>query len=66
MHGFGGIGFTWFFLIIVIILGLVWIMKDKSSAQSENSALDIAKNRLARGEITMDEFEAIKEKLKEK
>ncbi len=70
--GFGG-GFGWVFmilfwvLIIVSILALVKWMGTSSSASgrsgSDNKALDILKERYARGEIDEQEFQKRKHEL---
>ncbi|WP_428625173.1 SHOCT domain-containing protein [Sedimenticola sp.] len=58
--GFGGI-FMWLFWILVIV-GVVWLIKtivggDSYQDKSGQSALEILKNRYARGEIDQQEFE---------
>lgn len=58
--GFGGI-FMWLFWLLVVI-GVVWIVKmmvgnGKKGQQADRSALDILKERYARGEIDQQEFE---------
>ncbi|MGM0366390.1 MAG: SHOCT domain-containing protein [Actinomycetota bacterium] len=74
MGFFGGGGLIWmifFFIfiiaiIIAIILLIVWLVKKASynsggspRPQTKN-ALELLKERYARGEITKDEFETIK------
>jgi putative membrane protein len=59
-HWFGG-GFMWLFWILLIIV-LLWIVKVASgggspSSGSGKSALDILKERYARGEIDQEEYE---------
>ncbi len=69
MYGYGG----WFIWIIIIALAGVAIyylvMQPKSSPSSRNvtheTALDILKKRFAKGEITKEEFENMKNDLKE-
>ncbi|MBN1368782.1 MAG: SHOCT domain-containing protein [Dehalococcoidaceae bacterium] len=61
----GGL-FSLLFLAAVIAL-IVWGVKKYNegggSSQSKGSALDIAKERYAKGEISKDEFEQIKKDL---
>lgn len=58
--GFGGI-FMWLFWILVII-GVVWLVKlmmggGEGDSPPPRSALEILKERYARGEIDREEFE---------
>lgn len=58
--GFGG-GFMWLFWILLIV-AIVWIVKVVSGSENnppdkQMSALDILKERYARGEIDQQEFE---------
>jgi len=66
MYGFGGhgwgMGFGW--LIGLIIIGMIiWLVvkfinqNNTSSSSYKKSALDILKERYARGEIGKEEFE---------
>jgi len=59
-HGFGG-GWMWIFwiLLAVVILWAVLIAPGSgtSSAGKQRSALDILKERYAKGEIEREEFE---------
>ena len=48
----------WVGIIILIIWGISKLLRTGKSAG--NSALDIAKERYARGEITKEEFEQIR------
>ncbi len=67
--GFGGGGFGPIIMILfwgVIIIGLVLLIRQlsKPSAKPDmTSALSIAAERYARGEISKDEFETIKRNL---
>ncbi len=65
-----GMGFGWLFMIIfwgLVILGVIYIVKmiAERSRPSEKgeSALDILKKRYAKGEITREEFEKMKDDL---
>ncbi|WP_060528266.1 SHOCT domain-containing protein [endosymbiont of Ridgeia piscesae] len=58
--GFGG-GFMWLFWILLIVV-IVWAVKaaggsSNDSPETQKSALDILKERYARGEIDQEEFE---------
>ncbi|WP_457668831.1 SHOCT domain-containing protein [Thiolapillus sp.] len=65
-HWFGG-GFMWFFWILLIVV-VLWGLKaatgrENTTAGSPGTALDILKERYARGEIDQDEFEQKKRDL---
>jgi putative membrane protein len=70
--GFGwGMGLSWLFFIlfwVLIILGAIYLIKliarGGRTKTEEETPLDILKRRYARGEISKDEFERIKEDLK--
>ena len=73
MNGMGfGMGFGWILWILVIVL-VVWgvktVMESQGSGESDRrvsrgrSALDILKERYARGEIDSGEFEEMRRKL---
>jgi len=65
--GYGGM-FMWIIFLIVIGLLVYFIYqahKTKGQAPTENeSPLEILKRRYAKGEITKEQFEAMKEDLK--
>lgn len=60
-------GWLWFVIFWGGIIALViWIIKKltkQGGSERENPALDIAKQRYARGEISREEFEQIKRDL---
>ena len=67
--GFGGFGFIFMALFwIVIIGGGIWLLSNlfpknngSQTRPSDNeSALDILKQRYARGELTKEEYESIR------
>ncbi len=64
-YGFGGIFMVlWWVLIIVGIVMLVkWLSKSAGAEGSGNKALDILKERYARGEIDEQEFKKRKHDL---
>lgn len=70
MHWFGyngfGMGFGWVFMILfwgVFIFVIISLVRKSGSSEKEETAEDILKNRYVRGEISQDEFEAIKKDL---
>lgn len=59
-HGFGG-GMMWIFWILLAVL-IFWVVRTAAgggtdSAGKQKSALDILKERYAKGEIEREEFE---------
>ena len=60
--GFEILGF--FLLVIFLLLLYRNYMKHSTQVAGSPTALDIAKERLAKGEITPEEFAAMKEHLK--
>ncbi len=72
--GFGGFGFLLMAIFwIVILVAVVWFVgrlfprsnSGQSTGNSPESAVDIAKQRYARGEISKDEFEAMRHDLEQ-
>ncbi len=59
--------FFWLILLIVLVVfASMWIKgkgQNQSSNPSSESPVDIAKKRLAKGEISQEEFEKIKSKI---
>ncbi len=64
MHGYGMGGFGWLFqlLIFVAVLLILWWVLQNTSSRSD-SALDILKKRLAKGEIDEKEFQRLKKEI---
>lgn len=70
-HGWGMLGVGWWWLIGILLVGLVvWIALRSANNANNNpprsqskSALDILKDRYARGEIDRAEFEEKKRDL---
>ena len=68
MGGMWGIGMMfmmllfWILVIAAIVLGVRWLMSDQRERRTD-SALEILRQRYARGEINKEEFEAKKKDL---
>ena len=68
-YGWGmGFGSGWFSMIIfwvLLILGIVYIVKmiagSPKKGDKEEAAIDILKKRYAKGEISKEEFDKIKD-----
>jgi len=60
-------GWLWFVIFWAGIIALgIWIVRkltERDGSERGNTALDIAKQRYARGEISREEFEQIKRDL---
>ncbi len=61
-----GMGFGWLFMIVfwgLVVLGIVYIIKMIAGGGPKNkeTALDLLKKRYAKGEITKEEYERIKD-----
>jgi putative membrane protein len=66
-------GGGWFMMLLwtaLLVIAIVWIVRalqtknaNNGTHQSTETALDIAKKRYARGEISKEEYEAIKKDL---
>jgi len=70
-YGWGmGFGFGWIVMIIfwaLLILGIVYLVKmiagSSKKEDKQDTAIDILKMRYAKGEISKEEFEKIKDDL---
>ncbi len=56
-----GMGFGWIFGVLIFVL-IVWLVirtinQNSNSARTTKSALDILKERYAKGELSKEEFE---------
>ncbi|MFC1866506.1 SHOCT domain-containing protein [Chloroflexota bacterium] len=64
--GFWGIFMILFWggLIALIIWGVMKLSKKENGNETKSNAMDIARERYAKGEISKEEFEQIKQDLK--
>lgn len=70
-YGWGmGMGFGWLFMLafwILIIAGVVYLVKLVAGGEKRTAGetpLDILKKRYAKGEVTREEYEKMKDDLK--
>lgn len=71
MMGWGGFGFGWLsmlfwwvFIILAIVAIVKWLSNNQNSTKREgDNALDILKERYAKGEVTKEQFEQMKKDL---
>ncbi|WP_374350681.1 SHOCT domain-containing protein [Chitinimonas sp.] len=60
MWGFGGMGLGWLMMLLfwgLVFAGIVMLVKAFSQRQEGDTALELLKQRYARGEIDRAEFE---------
>jgi len=65
MNDMGG-GFfeiTWLVIFAIVIIAIIWIVK--SDKKKLNQAIENAKRKLERGEITGEEYKTLLQKIKE-
>ncbi|MGE3760514.1 MAG: SHOCT domain-containing protein [Pseudobdellovibrionaceae bacterium] len=55
--GMGGWMFLWWIVIVIIIVASISFFVRQGNPNREKSALDILKERYARGEISKEDFE---------
>lgn len=60
----GGVMFLWPILLIGLILVLVTDLGDRSTTEDGDEAMTVLRERYARGELSDEEFEARKRKLR--
>jgi putative membrane protein len=70
--GFFGTGFLFILLIVAIVGVFIWMMRAKTPGNENNPtqnanrhSLGLLKERLAKGEITEEEYERLKRKIDE-
>ncbi len=57
MMGHGTMFIFWILVIVLIVLAVRWVMDRDGKSNNASTALDILKERLARGEIEPAEYE---------
>lgn len=65
-----GLGVIWLIIQLVVVIGVIYLIvylvkNSNRSANTRSNALEILKERYARGEISEEEFEEKKKKLME-
>lgn len=67
-YGFGGgamMLLVWLAVVVVLVAAITYLIRSAGTGKNERtSALDIAKERYAKGEITKQEYEQLKKDLK--
>jgi putative membrane protein len=72
LMGWGGMGFGWMMLLPVIFLVILivgvyfivtWLRGEDKTSHVPNTALEVVKERYAKGEITAEEFKKMKRDL---
>jgi len=61
-YGYGG-WFMWLLPVIVIIIALYLIMRAQKGRTTQETPLEILKKRYAKGEITKEEYDRMKQDL---
>ena len=62
--GHGGFMIIWWVVIIAVIVGVVLFIKQSASSKSDSeSHLEILKKRYAKGDISLSQFNKMKEEL---
>jgi len=70
MMGFWGLGMMlmmfafWVVVVVGIVLAIRWLLSQGREWRPTDAALDILRQRYARGDITREEFEAKKKDLR--
>lgn len=70
MQGYGGMGFGWGFgliiwllLLVGIIIGIKWLVSSSGNGVHAPTAMEILKQRYARGEISEEEYRKMKKEI---
>lgn len=66
MMGWGGMPMLLFWLVVIgLVISLISGLSAKRSDSTDDSSLQILKNRLASGDIDQKQFDALYQKLKQ-
>lgn len=60
---FWGMHFGWWIFWIVVIVAFVYWLSQQRGGQGKETPEEILKKRLARGEITVEEYEELRKRL---
>lgn len=67
MYGYYGMGyFGWIWMVLfwgAVIWFIVWLVRQGHEPQHNDSAMDILKQRYAKGEISKKEFDEMKKEM---
>lgn len=63
-YGYGG-WFIWLILVIVVVIAIYFIMQAQKGSTARETPLEILKNRYAKGEITKEDYDRMKQDLSE-
>jgi putative membrane protein len=65
-HGYGWYGYGWVYAllgVIALVVILYLVLRDQRAQEKGDRALEILKERYAKGEITKEEFEEMRKNL---
>jgi putative membrane protein len=63
-YGYGG-WFMWILLVIVIVIAFYLVVQTQKGRTSRETPIEILKKRYAKGEITKEDYDRLKQELSE-